>query len=142
MVHEEKRAWIMAGVTVLAYGIYLGLLLGGTRTGPLTEVPYAALMLWTIGGAILGTIVLNIGAGLISPREATVTDQRDTEIHRTGQYIGQSFVILGAVLALLFALAELDPFWIANVIYLGFVLSAVLASVTRIVAYRRGFQTW
>ena len=42
---------------------------------------------------------------------------------------------------LLFALAELDPFWIANVIYLG-LLSAVLASVTRIVAYRRGFQTW
>jgi hypothetical protein len=37
---------------------------------------------------------------------------------------------------------ETDPFWIANVIYLGFVLSAVLGSATKIAGYRGGFQTW
>jgi hypothetical protein len=31
-----------------------------------------------------------------------------------------------------------DYFWIANVIYLGFVLSAVAGSVVKLVAYRRG----
>jgi hypothetical protein len=40
------------------------------------------------------------------------------------------------------ALAEWDRFWIANVIYLCFVLSAVVASAAKIFAYRRGFQSW
>jgi hypothetical protein len=46
------------------------------------------------------------------------------------------------VAALLMAMAEWDHFWIANVIYLAFVLSAILGSVAKIVAYRRGFQPW
>jgi hypothetical protein len=36
------------------------------------------------------------------------------------------------------AMAEGDHFWIANAIYLAFVLSALTASVVKIVAYRRG----
>jgi hypothetical protein len=40
------------------------------------------------------------------------------------------------------AMAELPHFWIANVIYLGFVLSAVLGSTLKIVAYRRGLPGW
>jgi hypothetical protein len=69
-------------------------------------------------------------------------DQRDREIYRFGEYIGQSFVVIGGVTALLMAMAEWDHFWIANVIYLTFVLSAILGSVTKIIAYRRGFQPW
>src|SRR5215475_6765321 len=38
------------------------------------------------------------------------------------------------------ALAEVDYFWIANAIYLGFVLWAVVGSVIRLVAYRRGLS--
>ena len=36
------------------------------------------------------------------------------------------------------ALAKVDYFWIANVIYLGFVLWAVVGSAVKLVAYRRG----
>jgi hypothetical protein len=36
------------------------------------------------------------------------------------------------------AMARWDQFWIANVLYLGFVLSAVGGSVMKLVAYRRG----
>ena len=39
-------------------------------------------------------------------------------------------------------MAEVGHFWIANAVYLCFVLSAVLGSVAKIVAYRRGFQPW
>jgi hypothetical protein len=35
-------------------------------------------------------------------------------------------------------LGRVDYFWIANVIYLGFVLWAVAGSVLKLVAYRRG----
>jgi hypothetical protein len=49
----------------------------------------------------------------------------------------QRFVIIGAVAAMLMAMAGWDRFWTANVIYLCFVLSAILGSITKIIAYRR-----
>jgi hypothetical protein len=39
-------------------------------------------------------------------------------------------------------LLEVDYFWIANVLYLCFTLSAVLSSIAKIFAYRRGFHPW
>jgi hypothetical protein len=44
----------------------------------------------------------------------------------------------GAAAALVMAMAKVDYFWIANVIYLGFVLWAVAGSALKLVAYRRG----
>ena len=142
MANEEKRAWIMAVVAIIGYAIYLALVLGGAAGAPLVQASYVPAMLWTIGGAIVVGIVLNIAAAIIAPADAGKKDQRDKEINRLGEHIGQSFVILGAVLALIFAIAGLAAFWIANVIYLAFVLSSLLASIAKIIAYRRGFQSW
>lgn len=50
--------------------------------------------------------------------------------------------MIGAVTTMLLAMTEADYFWIANAMYLAFVLSSLLGSVTKIFAYRRGFQTW
>jgi hypothetical protein len=140
MAFEEKRAWVMLVVSVLAYGVYAGVLL--SRDGALQDVQYAAAMVWSIGGAIVAAILLHILISIVSPEGANEKDQRDREIARFGEYVGHSFVVIGAVAALLLALRESDYFWIANVVYLAFVLSAVLGSVARIFAYRRGFQPW
>ena len=43
---------------------------------------------------------------------------------------------------MLMAMARWEPFWIANVLYLCFVLSVVLGSVTKVVVYRRGLPLW
>ncbi|XVU21256.1 hypothetical protein ACQPZJ_28770 [Actinoplanes sp. CA-054009] len=126
---EEKRAWSLAVTSVLGYGIYLVLLAAG--------VGYVAAALWTVGGGI----VVNIVIGMFFGKDRQ-TDQRDREIGRFGDHIGQSLVVAGAVAAMLLAFAEVRHFWIANVIYLSFVLSAVLGSTARIVAYRRGFHPW
>ncbi|MCO4275433.1 hypothetical protein [Pseudarthrobacter cellobiosi] len=142
MSFEEKSAWIMGVVATGSYGVYLAIVLGMAGTMPVAEVPYVAPLLWTIGASIAASIALNILLGIISPKEAGKKDQRDREIYRFGEYIGQSFVVIGGVAALLLAMAEVDHFWIANVIYLTFVLSAILGSVAKIVAYRRGFQPW
>jgi hypothetical protein len=134
---EEKRAWVMLVVSILAYGVYVAVVL--SLAGPIVDVGYAAPMVWSIGGAIVVSILVNIGISFVSPSRK---DQRDREIGRFGEYVGHSFVVLGAVAALLMALAEIDYFCIANAVYLAFVLSAVLGSVVRIFAYRRGFQPW
>jgi hypothetical protein len=138
---DEKRAWILALVAILGYGIYLTVVLSGAAGAPLEQAPYVPALIWTIVGGILGGILLNIVAAIASGEKAR-TDQRDREINRLGEHIGQSFVILGAVLAMIFAVMGLAAFWIANVIYLAFVLSAILGSVAKIIAYRRGFQSW
>ncbi|WP_157041714.1 hypothetical protein [Nitriliruptor alkaliphilus] len=142
MAFEEKRAWAMGVVTVVAYATYLAIVLRRAGGGELTEVAYAATMLWTIGAAIVAAIVIHIGLAIASPEDADRRDQRDREIERFGAHVGHSFVVMGALAALLLALTESAPFWIANVIYLAFALSAVLESIARIVAYRRGFQPW
>ncbi|SCG40125.1 hypothetical protein [Micromonospora inositola] len=142
MAFEEKRAWIMALVAVAGYAAYAMVVLGRADGEPLAGVSYASPLLATVAAAIAASIALNILVSIVSPEGANEKDQRDREIHRLGEYIGQSFVIVGGVAALAMALAEWDQFWIANVIYLCFVLSAVVGSVAKIVAYRRGFQSW
>ncbi|MFD9301985.1 hypothetical protein ACFWCB_04650 [Streptomyces sp. NPDC060048] len=143
MAFEEKRAWIMGVVAVAGYAVYLALVLGRAGDGvPLVEVPYVAPLLWTVGGAVVAAVLLNIAAAAASPGEADVKDQRDKEIGRLGEHAGQSFLVIGAVAALILAMAGADRFWISNAIYLGFVLSAVLGSVVKLAAYRWGFQSW
>jgi hypothetical protein len=95
-----------------------------------------------VGGAIVVNIVLSIIAGTFSPADAGSRDERDRQISRLGEYIGQSFLVIGGVGALILAMIDVDQFWIANVIYLAFALSSILGSATKIIAYRRGFQTW
>ncbi|WP_181312295.1 hypothetical protein [Nocardioides campestrisoli] len=141
MAYEEKRAWITVVVALAAYALYLGRVGPQLAEGSAATVPYAAALLWSVGGAILLQIVLNMIVGIGVDTRAR-KDRRDVEIHRAGEYVGQSFVILGAVAALAMALAEWEPFWIANVIFLGFTLSAVVSSAAKIVAYRRGFHAW
>jgi len=140
MTHQEKRAWIMLVVTVLAYGTYAVLILSRTHGRPLPQLPYAATMLWSIGGAVLASIVADVATG--GPLRSRLTDVRDRQIGRLGDYIGQSFVVIGAVAAMLMAMAGWERFWIANVIYLGFVLSAVLGSAAKIGMYRGTFPQW
>jgi hypothetical protein len=141
MAFEEKRAWIMVLVTVSCYAVYLGEVLDGP-VGPLAGRRYAVPLLWTVGAAIVGSIVLHILASAIAPEGANVKDQRDREIHRFGVYVGQSFVVLGGVTALLLTMAGSERFWIANVLYLGFVLSGLLGAAAKIVAYRLGLPRW
>ena len=65
--------------------------------------------------------------------------RHDVGIHRHGEYIGYYVVSAGAAAALGLAVVEAEPFWISNVIFLAFVLAAVVTSAVKIVAYRRGF---
>jgi hypothetical protein len=137
---EEKRAWVMLLTAVCGYGVYLVLVLG--QAGAVGDAAYIGALLWTIGGGIVVNIVISIGLGIASPRDAGKKDERDREIGRFGEYVGQSFVVIGGVAALVMAMAEAGYFWIANVVYLCFVLSAALSSVAKVIAYRRGFQQW
>lgn len=143
MSYEEKGTWVYLAVSIAGYGVYLSLLLPQLASGVAVEdVDYVAPMLWTIGGAIVAAIVGRILVEIVFPSESTKGDVRDREIDRLGTRVGGSFVVIGALGALVFSMLEVHWFWIANVVYLCFVLSALLESITRLVAYRRGVPTW
>jgi len=139
VAYEEKRAWIMLVVSVVVYAVYAASLLAAAAARPLDAVPYVGSLLVAIGVSIVATIVLNIAVSVASPKGSR-TDQRDREIARFGDRIGQSFVVVGGVLAMLMAMFQLGYFWVANVIYLAFTLSAVLGSAARIIGYRKGYH--
>ena len=142
MAHQEKRAWIMLVVAVVAYAAYVAVVLREAAGGPLVDVTYASTLLWSIAIAIAANIILDIVTSLGTPRHEYKPDVRDREIARIGDLTGQSFLVIGGLAALVLSLMKADWFWISNVIYLGFVLSAVLGSATKIAGYRGGFQTW
>ncbi|KRD43657.1 hypothetical protein [Cellulomonas sp.] len=142
MSYEERNVWVFLVVAVLAYAAYVVVILSRARDTPLTEVAYAGPLLWSIGGAIVASIVGTIAVSLANRRDGHLSDQRDKEINRVGERTGQSFVVIGALGAMVLAMLEADWFWIANAIYLCFVLSAVLGSLTKLAAYRQDFSTW
>ena len=142
MAHQEKRAWIMLVVAVVAYAAYVVVVLTRAQGAPITEVAYATVLIASIVLAIAANIVLDIATSLGTPRSEYKADARDKEIARIGDLTGQSFLVIGALVGMGLAMIDADSFWIANVIYLGFVLSAVLGSATKIAGYRGGFQTW
>lgn len=142
MSFKEKSTWIMAIIAAGAYALYVTIILGRAENIPLTDVTYIATLIWTIGAVIVATIVAHIAVGIASPEDAGKEDQRDREIDRFGEYVGQWPVAFGALGAMVLAMLEWDHFWIANVIYLAFVISTLLGSAAKIIAYRRGIQQW
>lgn len=142
MSYEEKVTWMAGALALVAYGVYLTLVLGAATATPLTEVPILWPMLGTIAGSVVAATVLSTVLGIGHPRSERRRDQRDREITRFGDLTGNAFVVIGALGALLLALFEVEQFWIANLVYLCFFLSAVLSSIAKIVAYRRGLPAW
>ena len=146
MGFEERNTWAYLAITVVTYATYVVLVLRSAAGGPLVEAPYQPYLLGTIGVALLVAIVVSIALRIsiaVRDREAGQgADQRDREITAFGSRMGQSFIVIGAMAAMLMAVVEWDWFWIANVIYLCFILSALTESIARIVAYRTGLPQW
>ena len=142
MSFEEKYIWVLGVLAAATYAVYLAVMIPRLGTAPVGEVPYIDAMLWTIGGSIVASIVITIILGIFSPRTAGKKDARDREIGRHGEYVGQGFVIAGALGAMILAWLEVDWFWIANEIYLAFTLSAILGFITKVVGYRTGLPRW
>jgi len=140
MTMQERNAWQFGIIAILSYGVYLALVLTAAQQVPLHEVDYVPAMLWTIGGAIAVGILVGIVNGAVRPQRGPQVDERDRQIEVFGERVGQAFVVIGALGALVLTMLEADHFWIANALYLGFVLSAVLSSLARIGAYREGFE--
>ena len=139
MSYEERGQWVYLAATTIGYAVYLVLMLGRAGTTPLAEIDYQPILLWTIGGAVAGSIIGRIAIEIVRPSETQREDVRDREIGRFGEYVAGLILGIGMVGPFVLALIEADHFWIANAMYLVFVVQAAVGTVIKLVAYRRGF---
>jgi hypothetical protein len=138
MSYEEKRTWVYLVASAVSYGVYLAIVCGRVLHSPVAQVSYVPVLLWATGASMVASIVGNVVVETARPSDSRQRDVRDRDIARFGEYVTRWFVFVAAGAAMCMAMARLDYFWIANVIYLGFTLWAISASVVRLVAYRRG----
>ena len=138
MSYEEKGIWVYLVTSAAAYAVYLAIIVGRLASTPAAEVPYVSVLLWTAGASIVANTVGRVLVETASPSDSRRADVRDLDVSLFGEYASRWFLVAGAAAALVMAMAKVDYFWIANVIYLGFVLWAVAGSALKLVAYRRG----
>jgi hypothetical protein len=138
MTYEEKGKWIYLVTSIVGFVVYLGIILSRAQDMPMAEISYASTLLWVIGIAIAVTIIGQIVIAIAKPGEADKKDQRDKDINRFGDNVGGIVLGFGMMVPFGLVLAEFDYFWIANAMYSAYVLSAVISTTVKIVAYRRG----
>jgi hypothetical protein len=142
MVYEERNVWSGLIVSVISLTTYVVLVLQLAAGGPLTEVDWFPLMLWTIGLSIAATIVISVSWGLIAgardPESSGRSDIRDRDISRLGGRVEQSFLVIAGLGVILLCAIGADVFWIANTMYAGFAVAALVGGIARVIAYRRG----
>src|SRR6476660_3274063 len=131
--YEEKGTWVYLVTSAGAYAVYLAIILGRVADTPVADVSYAAVLLWTAGASIVASIIGRTLVETVSPSDSRRGDVRDRDVSRFGEYASRWFLVAGAAAALVMAMAKVDYFWIANVIYLGFVLWAVAGSAVKLV---------
>ncbi|MEU1972581.1 hypothetical protein ABZ477_13040 [Microbacterium sp. NPDC019599] len=142
MVYEERNLWSSLIVSVIGSIVYIVITLAAADGGPLTDVDWVPIMLWTIVGSIVAAIVVSIVWGIVAgmgdPDGVGKSDQRDRDIARMGNRVGYSFLVIAGLGVLVLCAFEADWFWIANTMYFGFAVSTIVGGIASVIAYRRG----
>ncbi|MEE6271972.1 hypothetical protein [Georgenia wangjunii] len=138
MTYEEKGTWAYLVASVGVWVGYVVVLWQRADGGSLADVAYVGPLLWAVGASILANTVGRVLFEVVRPSESHQADVRDREVARFGDHVGG--IVLSVLVAgvLVLALVEAAHFWIANAIYAAFVIQVVVASVLKVVAYRRG----
>jgi len=150
MPFEEKITWVNALVTVVVPIAYFAIVLGRLGETSAADIAYQKPLLIAIGASIvmtiIGAILAGIGTGIsaeLRGRSASDDidrkDERDKTISRRGDLIGYYVASAGMVGVLALTMLQYEYFWIANALYLSFVVATLVSSVVKLLAYHRGF---
>ena len=138
MSFEERGVWAYLLSTAAAYVVYLAIVVPRLVQTSAAHVSYfLPLMFTTIASVIVATAVRS-AVEVARPSDSGQADVRDRDIARFAEHASRWCIVVTSAVGFWMAYRHWDYFWIANVIYLGFVLWAVVGSAFRLVAYRRG----
>jgi hypothetical protein len=150
MPFEEKVTWVSTVVAALVAAVYFWVVLSQLGSVPVDKIAYQVPMLIAIGAMIALTIVGTIVMAIATAVSAEITgsgsvddidrkDERDVHIGRRGELAGYYVTSAGMLGVLALTMLQYDYFWIANALYLSFVVGSFASSAVKLTAYRRGF---
>lgn len=144
-----NAAGLLTSVIVLIwYGFQVGPQVGRM---PVEEIAFTQPMIIAIViGVVLSivtSIAVSIGASaLLGWREGEEAvhaefdeeDERDKQFNRLGDAIGGHVLSVAVIGALVLIWMGQDRFWVANALFMGAWSSAVVGTIVKVIAYRRG----
>lgn len=137
MSFREKSAWVMVASLVGCYGWYLTTLLAQLSEGSVAAIAYQRT---AVMAAIAVIVLAAVSNGLLAAT-ARPEQRHDrlgtTAIKRYARSAGGTVVTVAAVLGMTLAMAEVDDFWVANVILAGLVVAELASAGSEIRIYRR-----
>ncbi|HLL67565.1 MAG TPA: hypothetical protein VK453_17905 [Micromonosporaceae bacterium] len=150
MTVNERAVWASLVVVIVSSGAYFGLMVPRLLSRPVADISWVRPMLWTIGLAVVGTVVLTVvfmvvaeanrhHEGSPASRGEVTSDVRDQEIGRFGSRASTGVISVGFGGALVLAMLDVHTFWIGNLLFVFGTASAVVEATTKIRLYRRGF---
>jgi len=150
MSHEERTTWVGGVVTMLAALWYGWAIRDGFGQVAVDQIAYQRPLIIAVVAMIVGNIVGAIALAIGTAVRAEVTgegsaddvdrkDERDAHIEARGDRVGFYVVVVAMVGVLALAMLERSYFWIANAAFAGLVVSGLVGTVVKLVAYRRGF---
>jgi hypothetical protein len=151
MTVSERTVWAAVVAVIVSSGAYLALMVSRLLSRPVAEISWVVPMLWTMGLAVAGTVLLTIvftvaaeanrrGGRSPANRGEVASDIRDQEISRLGWRASMRVISVGFGGALVLAMFDADTFWIGNLLFLFGTVGAVVEAITKIALYRRGFR--
>ena len=149
MTAEERSVWVYLALVVITSTAYFAVVIPRVVSQPIEDVSWITPMLWALGFSIVGTIIgsivgavggaVSLAARGIDPEGQLESDQRDKDIKRYGDRRAAA-VSSGAMFGILvLAMIGADLFWIGNTVFVAGTVGALLETITKLVAYRRGF---
>ncbi len=148
MTVSERSVWVQLLVMPLVAIAYFSVVLSRAAHTPVEHVSWVVPMIWSmsvvVAGIIAGTIASAIGSAIAAAARGDEPDleegdARDKEIERLGNRKGQFFTGIGTFAVIILCMVRVDPFWIANTMFLAGILAGVHGGIAKLIAYRRGF---
>ena len=141
MSYAERENWVRLVATIAMLAVYIpSVVIPAVAHAP-TGGDWLWAMVWAIaassGAVIIGTIVWNLAAGVRRGSD-TRADERDTSIEHIAGRVGQAFLVIAAIVAIILCAGMAAPFWIAHTLFLGFAVSALVSTATILVLHRVG----
>jgi hypothetical protein len=149
MAFHERFTWVNIVVTLLVAATYLRHVGAQVGTTPVADIAYVGPVVWAtvamIALNILGAITVAIGSAISievtgqgSIDDIDRKDERDQSIARRGDLAGYYVTSVLVIGVFVLTVLELPHFWIANALFLAFVVAGLASASTKLVAYRRG----
>lgn len=147
MTMQQRTVWASLIAFIAVGTVYAAVMIPRTVGHTPDEISWVLPMAIAMGAIvvtiIVGAIASAIGHGIAASYrgeepEFDEGDERDRQIEMLGNAKGLSLASFGSLGAIILAMNDADPFWIAHAIFAAGILAGIYGAAIKLRAYSRG----